>query len=546
MEKEEHRAGRNVPALEATDRRMPSGVSLRRFASPAKPWTVLPAIFASVALQLHVRVDHDNRARLAGDSMATKLFALRILPLLAAIVPLFIIFRIVSTALYAIPETDDFCLANHYVHDGMFGTIAIYYKTLMGRVVSLALVTLPAVISKSIDIDYYVVYPLLLAFYLLGFVGAAIFAAGRLWPEASGAERILAGTALSAVIFVLAVSPHEMFYWLSGAAPYMAPAIIVMIVLVELVRSAASETDLSFARTGFLAVLCLLASTANEFTPLWLIGIISASLLFRRLTSHPHPQVSGHIAMLVVTLIGLIIVILAPGNFVRFGYYPNGGRFFWSFYGAARYLLVELWWLLTATATWGWLMFVVIFSAFVAPATLNGRNRILLLAAGLAVLVMGCAYVGHYVGYYATGEALAMRGRNEVIVLLMVGSACVVALFVTAFNSAIVARFGDPRRRLAYVAALVFCGIALLPLLNGRAWVAVSAQRHEFKTFWLESLQRHAFLSLTKEQNVVVQDRTVKPSVLMSADLHQDPGRLPNDCVAIFYRKKSVILQPGS
>jgi hypothetical protein len=96
------------------------------------------------------------------------------------------------------------------------------------------------------------------------------------------------------------------------------------------------------------------------------------------------------------------------------------------------------------------------------------------------------------------------------------------------------------------VAALVFCGIALLPLLNGRAWVAVSAQRHEFKTFWLESLQRHAFLSLTKEQNVVVQDRTVKPSVLMSADLHQDPGRLPNDCVAIFYRKKSVILQPGS
>jgi hypothetical protein len=478
--------------------------------------------------------------------MATKLFALRILPLLAAIVPLLIIFRIISTALYAIPETDDFCLANHYVHDGMFGTIAIYYKSLMGRVTALVLITIPAVISRSIDIDYYVIYPLFLAVYLLGFVGATIFAAGRLWPEASGTERILAGTALSAVIFVLAVSPHEMFFWLSGSMPYMVPALIVMIVLVELVRSAASETDLSPARTGILAILCFIAAMGNEFTPLWLIGMIAASLLFRRLTAHPHSRVSGHVAMLVATLLGFAIVLLAPGNFVRFGYYPNGGRFFWSFYGAAYYLAAELLWLLGQTATWGWLAFVTIFSALVAPATLNGPRRILLLAAGLAVLVIGCAYAGHYVGYYATGEALAMRGRNEVIALLMVGSACVVALVVTASSSAIATRLGDPRSRLAHAAALVFCGIALLPLLNGRAWVAINAQRHEFKTFWLESMQRHAFLSLTKEQNVVVQDRTAKPSVLMSADLHQDPGRLPNDCVAIFYDKKSVILRPGN
>jgi hypothetical protein len=73
----------------------------------------------------------------------------------------------------------------------------------------------------------------------------------------------------------------------------------------------------------------------------------------------------------------------------------------------------------------------------------------------------------------------------------------------------------------------------------------VQSQRAQFNTFWLESVQRNAVLRLSEEPDIVVPKRTVRPSVLMQEDLTDNPARLPNDCVAAFYGKKSVIMHPA-
>ena len=48
--------------------------------------------------------------------------------LAASVLPLLVLFRLAVTALYASPETDDFCFSYHYAVDGLFGTVALFYK----------------------------------------------------------------------------------------------------------------------------------------------------------------------------------------------------------------------------------------------------------------------------------------------------------------------------------------------------------------------------------------------------------------------------------
>src|SRR6185436_20172160 len=59
--------------------------------------------------------------------------------LLACAVPLLVLFRLISTGLYSTPETDDFCFSYHYAVDGLFGTVALFYKIAIGRLLPMAI-----------------------------------------------------------------------------------------------------------------------------------------------------------------------------------------------------------------------------------------------------------------------------------------------------------------------------------------------------------------------------------------------------------------------
>ncbi|MCK1585496.1 hypothetical protein IVB03_39570 [Bradyrhizobium sp. 168] len=454
--------------------------------------------------------------------------ALYFLPGLAAVAPIFILFQLASIALYAAPETDDFCLASHFNADGLIGTLEIYYRTLMGRMVPLALITIPAAVAKATAVDYFTVYPLVLLIGMLIFVASMTFAVGRLWLNISMPERILIGTTLSAAAMVLAVSLREMLYWVSGSAPYMVPAIIAVMVLIELVRSSANDTNLRPATVCLLCALCFFGALCNEFTPLWLIAFISASLLFRA-----GRQAGSHVAMLASTAAGFAILLLSPGNALRMESYPTGGKLSESFVMASHFLGLDLWWLCDEAATQAWFAFLVIFSIFIAPRQASPAKRVLLLAGGIVLLVIGCAYAAYFVAFFATGEDLATRGRNEVIVLLLVGISCAVAMIGRIFRVL-------PRWHVRVV-ALIGCAAMSVFLFNGRALVAVNRERPQFVAFWKETMERHALLQTSAAPAVVVSERSVKPSVLMSADLTGDPTRMPNDCVAAFYSKTSVI-----
>jgi hypothetical protein len=57
-------------------------------------------------------------------------------------------------------------------------------------------------------------------------------------------------------------------------------------------------------------------------------------------------------------------------------------------------------------------------------------------------------------------------------------------------------------------------------------------------------MERNARLTLSKEQDLVVVKHMVFPTALMSEDVTDNPHRLPNDCIAQFYEKNTVVADP--
>jgi len=154
--------------------------------------------------------------------------------LLACAVPLLVLFRLISTGLYASPETDDFCFSYHYAADGLFGTVALFYKIAIGRILPMVIMTLPAMLSRAVPLDMFIVYPLMMAGFLLAFIAVCTWVCSRLWPTIRGALLLFLGATFAATIAVNAVSFREMFLWLPGVACYLVPAALLLIVLAEL------------------------------------------------------------------------------------------------------------------------------------------------------------------------------------------------------------------------------------------------------------------------------------------------------------------------
>src|SRR5689334_10498388 len=126
--------------------------------------------------------------------------------LAASVLPLLVLFRLAVTALYASPETDDFCFSYHYAVDGLFGTVALFYKTAIGRILPMVITTLPAMLSRAIPLDMFIVYPLMMFWSLLAFIAVSAWVCNRLWPAIPGSLLLFLSATFAATIVVNAVS----------------------------------------------------------------------------------------------------------------------------------------------------------------------------------------------------------------------------------------------------------------------------------------------------------------------------------------------------
>ncbi|MEH2550418.1 hypothetical protein V1283_007063 [Bradyrhizobium sp. AZCC 2262] len=455
--------------------------------------------------------------------------------LAASVLPLLVLFRLAVTALYASPETDDFCFSYHYAVDGLFGTVALFYKTAIGRILPMVIMTLPAMLSRAIPLDMFIVYPLMMFWSLLAFIAVSACVCNRLWPAIPGSLLLFLSATFAATIGVNAVSFREMFLWLPGIACYLVPAAMVLVVLTELTVNAMAGAQLSTRQIAVLGALCFLAATCNEFTPVWIMAVIGISFAARGFTEFRRHAILG-----ACTLAGFLVLLAAPGNLVRISLYPAGGRIWPSIDGAINYFAFDLMILIGQPTIIAWLGIVATVSIFVMSPKPVRLLPAAVVVIGIPALFLLCSFITFFIAYYATGELLALRARNEIEVFIIAS---------LTISVAGIARFAGqflPSRPLQMqTAGIILSALLCVHLLGSPTMAILKTERPTFNTFWLESVHRHASIALSGENDIVVPNRTVRPSLLMQEDLTDNPGRLPNDCVAAFYGRKSVIMQPA-
>ena len=469
--------------------------------------------------------------------------------ILATLVPIIFLLRLFALTLYSIPESDDFCFTYSNLTNGFAGTVWSFYQNAIGRIVPLVLMQVPATISGVTGIDYFITYVATLASFEIGFAAAMVFVAFRLWPQGSIPQNVCFAAALAATILSGAPSLREMLYWLPGVACYILPGVIVVLVLVEFVQAAENGTRITPVGTVMLAVGCFVASLCNEFTPPWLIGLVLCSLTVRWIFRHDL-QIKEHAIIGGAALIGFVIVLLAPGNGVRMGQLPMAGVFGHSAIEALLYSISNLLRFFAEPATVPWLIFVVLFTVMQPePVKVSAWNR-RLLAVLVPIFSLACGYLAYFIHQYATGIRLAMRAQNEAVILLVFSLTISTVLLARAFREPIlgfVARMSGQRESFAGAAIpVVLAAVLILPLYYSKTSRVLRSEQGSFHAFWLESMGRHSRLMLSPERNLVVAKHNVFPTALMGGDMTDDPDRLPNDCIAHYYGKDSVVIEPAA
>jgi hypothetical protein len=458
--------------------------------------------------------------------------------ILACLVPAAFLARLFGLTFYAIPESDDFCLSYLNATSGFVETTRIWYLSAVGRVVPLLLIQIPNAISDASGIDYFLSYTATLAAFEICFAAAVMLVAFRLWPQAKPWQNVFMAAALLATILTRLPSLREMLYWLPGVACYTLPGAIVAIVLVEFARAAEDDTQIGPRTTFMLAIASFVASLCNEFTPAWLIGLLLCSLIFRAMFRQ-NLQVGTHAIIGVVALLGFLIMLFASGNAVRMAQFPLAGDIKRSI--SEAYVHSRSYFRLLFLGWPAWLAVVAIFSASQPEAVKGSSKKRLLLAVLVPIFCLACGYLAHFVAQYSTGSVLATRAQNQVIMLLVVGSTIGVAALSRAVRFAMSFPVAS-RKSYSTGTAILLGTLLVLPLYNSTTMKLLRSERDSLRIFWLESMARHAQLSLSTEADIMVAKHSALPSALSGEDVHDDPGRLPNDCIARFYGKRTVKL----
>lgn len=450
---------------------------------------------------------------------------------------LWLLLPFISIALYTSPITDDFCLSSH-----SFAITAAaiwrYYDHVGGRVFALVLSTVPSDLANLTGLDLYAVYPLVDLAGILAFVAAIIASMMLLLSAADRKIAVLFGLLFST--FILATIPdlEEFTYWVTGEACYLSAAAAACLFLAWSTRVALNGKTIDSRTQITVLIGCFLATTTNEFTPILLVGITLLTLAIRYRFTAEDAQIRFFAAIIGIITLAYCIMLLAPGNSERLAVHPQSREFAASLHNASKYTL-EYWNYLKGLPHVR--AFSVLVLCFASAADYRAYKPVptVLFAISLLAGTAAWVFVSYFIGAFGTGEVIALRARNELLVVFamsMTASTFILVRLVVADRLAFLA---------SYRIWIIAIGtLFILPVRYAKNYQTIRSEWPELATFWQESMTRDLHLNQSRKITEAVPERSVTPSLLMGEELKKVPFTLPNDCVAVYYGKDTVVLAP--
>jgi len=442
---------------------------------------------------------------------------------------------LIALALFTYPAADDFCFQERALRLGFLGAQADWYTTWSGRYTATALISGLMLAGTS----WY--SPALVLVALSWLVSIWLLLAACAGDAFAKRDVVLASVTAFVMYGAFAPKPNGAFYWASGALTYQMASTLLVLMLAMNIRltRAGGRGGTGIGLAVSIAVNVLLGlglAGTNETVPLLAMMLLATgAVVAHRLGSR---AVLPWLAGLSGVAIGLVLVVLAPGNEVRWQYFPEGQNLIRALPRTAvrtlRFIVREsanpaLWLAaaLSAAPLWSCL------TEATRDWVIKRRGWSILLALWVA-MVAACFFPAEY----AVGAGPPGRARNIAFVVILLGWIPVAVVLAERFWGERHLLVASPRTRPLLLLAL---GLTL----------AGSAQMQEIykdlgngPEFRRQLTQREAAIRKAAAQgieSIEVPPLTIRTKHIYDLDVIGD-----NNCQALAFGLKSVRVRTAS
>ena len=351
--------------------------------------------------------------------------------LLAGLVP----FALLTS--HAVPQADDFVYGAITRSEGLLGGVRQIYQDWSGRFFSNFLIMLPTAIADTTGADRVLVGQMA-GFVVFGLLAALAFGTVRLLVPSAPLWCI--GPASLLFLYVLlsnARSVRDTLLWVPGIATYAVAGILGAGLYVWLHSLAARSRPIPPEALIWLCPLMAVTAGANEFTGPALVIIVAASFGLRAGLAGRPRQPWTHAALALSALIGLAIVLAAPGNETRVAHQSAGGDPLETLIWGPIYFLNYLALRVDSPGLVGWLLVVaLIVRRHDRRQESQPAGAPLLVWVPLAVFA-AYGLLAFSAGVFGFGSLLPGRAQNQVHLTGMVLASVAVAEAVRVHGPAL-------------------------------------------------------------------------------------------------------------
>ena len=222
------------------------------------------------------------------------------------------------------PASDDFCYAKDLMKKGYLEALQDNYLGWQGRYASSSILFLSGYLDRSSFLTWYwlISTSLILATLFSVYILVNTINKFALQSTLARAEIATASAVLTSIYLISLDRPGEVIYWFSGSVTYQLANVLLILLLAILIRLYFAETSAKkFVLFTASAVLMVLIIGHNETAMAVTLSSLALVVVCLNL-SHDKDRFRGYKVllegMLVIGILASLVVILAPGNRIRF------------------------------------------------------------------------------------------------------------------------------------------------------------------------------------------------------------------------------------
>lgn len=384
---------------------------------------------------------------------------LLLLALLLSVVPFLLL------TIFSHPAHDDFNFAIRVFKNGFIATQRDFYLGWTGRYFATAISSLTPLTFGGF-VAYKAVGSLAI---LLTFV--SILSLVDAWAKSNVAriDKLIAAAFLTALFSNQTPDVTEAYFWMTGASYYTLGCILTLFFFATATKT--SDKSPGFNVISSVASCLLIIAIVGSNETLMVILLLAVLPITIKKWIDKKADRRMWVIYTAIAITCAAVVIAAPGNAVRGGYFPGKHRFFFSLgmslLQESRFLLT---WLFNPAFIMGTIFFIPVAGELSEKTKILRQVRVHPLLISLWLLIM--VFAGFFPAYWSTGLLGQHRTVNEVWLFFMIGWFVNILIWVNYLKQERGLRPFPSLPKYAYIIGVPLLLFSLFSLNNTRAAIA--------------------------------------------------------------------------